>query len=53
VAALSVSRQRPASSSAARRTIAARSCHGIADHERRASIAALIARSTSALPALW
>ena len=47
VAALSVSRQGPASSSAARRKIAARSSNGSARHIGAASLAALIAARAS------
>ena len=53
VAALRVSRHGPVSRSAALRMTAARSYHGMRDHVRCASRAAAIARSTSALPALW
>ncbi len=53
VAALSVERHGPASSSAARRKTAARSSHGVRDQSCQASAAALIARSTSPGPAWW
>ena len=46
VAAFSVERHGPASSSAARRKTATRSCHGVDDHSAWASRAAAIARST-------
>ena len=52
VAALSVCRHGPASSSAARRKTAARSSHGVRDQSSHASAAALIARSTSGAGAL-
>ena len=50
VAAFSVERHGPASSSAARRKTAARSSHGVRDQSASASAAASIARSTSAAP---
>src|SRR5918999_902631 len=50
VAALRVSRQGPASSSAARRKTAARSSQGRRLHSGQASAEALIARSTSSAP---
>ena len=53
VAAFSVCRHGPASSSAARRKTAARSSHGVRDQSSQASAAAAIARSTSAAPPLW
>ena len=53
VAALSTCRQGPASSSAALRNTAARSCQAIAPHSRRASRAAAAASATSSGPAWW
>jgi hypothetical protein len=53
VAALSVDRHGPASSSAARRKTAARSSQGVRDQSCHASAAAWIARSTSAGPPWW
>jgi hypothetical protein len=50
VAALSVSRQGPASSSAARRKTAARSSQGSRVQSSQASAEALIASSTSSAP---
>jgi hypothetical protein len=52
VAATSVERQGPASSSAARRKTAARSSQGTRCQSSHASAEALIARSTSAVPPL-
>ena len=52
VAAFSVCRHGPASSSAARRKIDARSSHGVRDQSCQASAAAPMARSTSPAPAL-
>ncbi len=53
VAATSVGRHGPASSSAARKKMAARSSQGIRDQSCHASPAASIARSTSAGPPWW
>src|SRR5207237_7852816 len=53
VAAFTVERHGPASSSAARRKIAARSSHGVWAQSWRASRAAAIACSTSAGPPEW
>ena len=53
VAALSVARYSPARRSAAFRNTAARASHGSADQSFFAAMAALIAASTSRLPALW
>ncbi len=53
VAALSVSRQGPASSSAALRKTAARSSQGVSDQVFQAARAAAMARSISTGPAWW
>ncbi len=53
VAPFSTCRQGPASSSAALRKTAARSCHAMAPHSRRASRAAEAASATSPGPAWW
>ncbi|GBC80167.1 hypothetical protein HRbin09_01401 [bacterium HR09] len=53
VAALRVSRQGPASSSAAFRKMAARSCQAIRDQVLWAASAASMAMATSCGPALW
>ena len=52
VAALTVSRQGPASSSAALSRTAARCSHGISDHSAQAFCEALIACPTSFSPAM-
>ena len=53
VAALSVSRHGPASSSAARRKTPARSSHGQRDHSFAAAAAASIACATCSAPPWW
>src|SRR5436305_5458648 len=53
VAALAVSRQGPASRSAARSSTEARSSQLVSLHSRQASLAALAAASTSGAPAWW